>query len=69
MPMNEWVTLPEAMISSAIFRAEFTGIANPSPMLPPVSPVDAPAVGIPTRAPEQFTSAPPLLPGLIDASV
>ena len=29
----------------------------------------APAVGTPTRSPEQFTSAPPLLPGLIAASV
>ena len=45
-------------------------MANPSPMLPPPEfGTVAPAVGTPISSPSQFTRAPPLLPGLMDASV
>jgi hypothetical protein len=62
------------MISFEMVLPRSTGIAKPSPMLPPDdSPVElgtvAPAVGMPMSSPEQFTRAPPLLPGLIAASV
>jgi hypothetical protein len=62
------------MISSAMLTARSTGMANPRPMLPPLGAPEAlgtvaPAVGTPTSWPSQLTSAPPLLPGLIDASV
>ncbi len=50
-----------------IERAMFTGIAKPMPMLPPVREMIAEL--IPTSSPLKFTSAPPELPGLIDASV
>src|SRR5215469_18212004 len=62
------------MISLASRSARSDGIAKPRPMLPPLdSPdsdgTDAPADGTPTNSPAQLTSAPPLLPGLIAASV
>ena len=54
--------------------ARSTGIAKPRPMLPPdASPdelgTEAPAVGTPMSCAEQLTIAPPLLPGLMAASV
>ncbi len=45
----------------------FDGIAKPMPMLPPVR--ERIAVLMPTSSPPRLTSAPPELPGLIDASV
>ena len=58
------------MISSAMVMARFTGMANPSPMLPPGEfGTAAPAVGTPMSWPEQLTMDPPLLPGLMAASV
>jgi hypothetical protein len=53
-------------------RAKLDGIANPIPTLPTTPPpcgTLAPAVGTSTRSPAQATSAPPLFPGLIAASV
>ena len=63
------------MILSDTVVARFTGMAKPSPMLPPPDdPVGdgtvAPAVGtLIISCPEQLTRAPPLFPGLIAASV
>src|SRR5689334_19750255 len=73
-PKKAWVTRPVAMISSAMDLARSTGMAKPSPMLPPPDSPEglgtvAPAVGTPTSLPAQSTSAPPLLPGLMEASV
>src|SRR5215471_2122521 len=73
-PKYAWVTVPVAMISSEMVLARSTGIAKPSPMLPPLdSPDDvgtvAPADGTPMSWSEQLTMAPPLLPGLMGASV
>src|SRR5580700_9860917 len=69
-PKKAWVTLPVAMISSAMDLARSTGMAKPSPTLPPPEPgTVAPAVGTPTSWPAQLTRAPPLLPGLMEASV
>src|SRR5215472_11616736 len=69
-PKKEWVTRPVAMISSATDLARSTGMAKPSPMLPPAElGTVAPAVGTPTSWPSQLTRAPPLLPGLMAASV
>ncbi len=45
----------------------FDGIAKPMPMLPPVR--ERIAELMPTSSPLRLTSAPPELPGLIDASV
>ena len=68
------MTEPVAMISSAMVVARLTGMAKPSPMLPPDDSPDelgtvAPAVGTPMSWPEQLTMAPPLLPGLMAASL
>ena len=65
---------PVAMISSAMDLARSTGMAKPSPMLPPPDSPEglgtvAQAVGTPTSLPAQSTRAPPLLPGLMEASV
>src|SRR4051812_34165986 len=54
--------------------ATSTGMAKPMPTLPPPPSPDAVgtvaiAVFTPIRAPAQSTSAPPELPGLIEASV
>src|SRR6516165_8997023 len=69
-PKKAWVTRPVAMISSAMDLARSTGMAKPSPMLPPPEfGTAAPAVGTPTSWPSQLTRAPPLLPGLMEASV
>ena len=48
-------------------RTMFTGIEKPIPTLPPVREMIAELM--PTSSPFKFTSAPPELPGLIDASV
>ena len=50
-----------------ISRAMEVGMAKPMPMLPPER--DRMLEGMPTSSPRMFTSAPPELPGLIDASV
>ena len=47
--------------------AMLTGTAKPMPTFPPDGPMMA--VLMPTSSPRRFTSAPPELPGLIDASV
>ena len=47
--------------------AMLTGTAKPMPTLPPDGPMIA--VLMPTSSPCRFTSAPPELPGLIEASV
>src|SRR5690242_2011667 len=62
------------MISSATRRARYEGMAKPRPILPPLASPEldgtlAPAVGMPTNCPAQLTIAPPLLPGLMAASV
>jgi hypothetical protein len=74
MPKKACVALPVLMMSLVIVFARSTGIAKPSPMLPPLDSPDevgtvAPAVGTPINCPEQLTIAPPLLPGLMAASV
>ena len=53
-----------------MLRAMSAGIAKPRPMLPAMEPRGLKlAVLMPTSSPLRFTSAPPELPGLIDASV
>ena len=47
----------------------FDGIAKPIPMLPPPPRAVKMALLMPTSSPRRLTSAPPELPGLIDASV
>ena len=48
MPKLAWVTVPVAMISWATVVARLTGMAKPSPMLPPPLPgMAAPADGTP----------------------
>src|ERR1700748_2325360 len=59
-PKKAWVTRPVAMISSAMDLARSTGMAKPSPMLPPPDSPEglgtvAPAVGTPTSLPAQST--------------
>ena len=44
------------------------GMANPMPMLSPISSAST-ATLIPTTSPRTFSSGPPECPGLIDASV
>jgi len=48
-------------------RAMFTGMAKPMPILPPLR--ERIAVLIPISSPCRLTSAPPELPGLMEASV
>ena len=74
MPKYEWVTDPVAMSSSETCSATLTGIAKLRPTLPELEPpdslgTDAPADGTPIRFPEQSVRAPPLFPGLMEASV
>ena len=64
--------LPVEMSWSDTTFARSTGMAKPSPTLPPVEPSDAMvamADGTPINSPEQSVRAPPLLPGLMAASV
>ncbi len=55
------------MICAMIDFAMFTGIAKPMPMLPPERLKIAELM--PISSPARLISAPPELPGLIDASV
>ena len=55
------------MIWSMTRRTMLIGTAKPMPTLPPVR--DRMAVLIPMSRPSRVTSAPPELPGLIEASV
>ena len=67
MPRKPRCTLPNLMRLSITLRAWFEGTAKPMPMLPPLWLKMAEL--IPTRRPSASTSAPPELPGLMDASV
>ena len=60
-------TEPNLISWSMTLRAMFTGMAKPMPMLPPLR--DRIAVLMPISSPRRLTSAPPELPGLIEASV
>ena len=60
-------TEPYLISCSMTLRAMFTGMAKPMPMLPPLR--DRIAVLMPISSPRRFTSAPPELPGLMEASV
>ncbi len=71
-PSEACTAVPVLISCSATVRAVSTGMANPSPIDPPVVPLppsEAMAVLMPTTAPVPSTSAPPELPGLIGASV
>lgn len=64
------MTRPEAMICRVMSRARLNGVAKPMlrAKLPPYG-LAAASAGMPITCPEAFTSAPSLLPGLIDALV
>ena len=67
MPTQARITSPVRTRSSAIRIARSIGMANPSPSLPPLREmIDA---LMPITSPTAFTSGPPELPGLIEASV
>ena len=72
-PSRAWVGVSPLAIWSTIGMTSSIGIAKPTPMLPLSPPTVWPAVAIealmPTTLPLRSTSAPPLLPGLIAASV
>ena len=72
-PRRAWVGVSPLAIWSTIGMTSSIGIANPTPMLPLSPPTVCPAVAIealmPTTLPLRSVSAPPLLPGLIAASV
>ena len=72
-PSRAWVGVSPFAIWSTIGMTSSIGIAKPTPMLPLSPPALWPAVAIealmPTTLPFRSTSAPPLLPGLIAASV
>src|SRR4051794_20296550 len=67
MPILPRRTSPYSMIWSMTARAMLIGTANPMPTLPPLG--ARIAVLIPISRPRRSTSAPPELPGLIEASV
>ncbi len=67
MPRKPRITLPYLMRLSITLRAWFAGTAKPMPMLPPLWLKMAELM--PTSRPRRSTSAPPELPGLMDASV
>ena len=72
-PMTGYRASPVRRIWSAVTLTCSIGIAKPTPMLP-ASPCTAPPVVAmaeltPTTWPRRFTRGPPLLPGLIAASV
>jgi hypothetical protein len=67
MPRRPRFTSPNLMSWSMTARAITTGTAKPMPMLPPAGPMIA--VLMPMSSPLRLTSAPPELPGLIEASV
>jgi hypothetical protein len=60
-------TSPNSSSWSMTERAMLEGMAKPMPMLPP--PRERMAEFTPTSSPRRLTSAPPELPGLIEASV
>ncbi len=66
-PRKPRVTLPLSMSSVMICLTMLTGMENPMPMLPPER--LKMAVLTPTTSPCRFTRGPPLLPGLMEASV
>ena len=72
MPRRAWVGVSPLLIWSTIGSTSSIGIAKPRP-IEPASPSEELAVRIeelmPTTLPFRSTSAPPLLPGLIAASV
>ena len=72
-PSRAWVGVSPFFISSMIGSTSSIGIAKPRPMEPDSPPTLVPPVRIaalmPTRWPVMSTSGPPLLPGLIAASV
>ena len=63
-PIHGWITSPCLIRSETIFLALATGIAKPIPWA-----LAYMAVLIPIRSPLMFNNGPPLLPGLIDASI
>ena len=64
MPSQPRTTRPLAMSWAMMSLAMLIGIENPMPW-----PVDTMAVLMPTTRPSRFSSGPPELPGLIEASV
>ena len=66
-PSTPRFTWPYLISWSMTPFAMFTGMAKPMPMLPPLP--ERIAELIPTSSPRRFTSAPPELPGLMEASV
>ena len=70
MPSVPRRTAPPVSNCSMMLRARLIGIAEPRPMLPAWLPRGLKlAVLMPISSPRRLTSAPPELPGLIDASV
>ena len=63
-PIQPRVTRPRSMSWLVMRLTMFAGMAKPMPC-----PVATIAVLIPITSPLRFTSGPPELPGLIDASV
>ena len=66
-PSHPRTTFPPLMRSSMTRPAMLMGMANPIPWYPPDW--ETIAVLMPTTSPSRFTSGPPLLPGLMAASV
>ena len=66
-PRNARATLPVSINCRATVMNILMGMAKPMPSLPPE--LLAMAVLMPMISPWRFTSGPPLLPGLIAASV
>jgi hypothetical protein len=73
MPSRAWVGVSPFFIWSMIGSTSSIGIANPRPIEPASPPRPEPVLRMeelmPTSWPDMFTSGPPLLPGLIAASV
>ncbi len=67
MPMPGFTTLPFSIRAGATRLTTETGTAKPMPVEPPD--LDMMAVLTPIRRPEESSSGPPELPGLIAASV
>ena len=67
IPMDPRVTRPDRMMSLYTFTAMFIGSAKPMPWYPPLC--VAIMVLTPITSPRMFSSGPPLLPGLMAASV
>ena len=74
-PRSPWVAEPSLISSSETRLARLDGIEKPTPMLPDWLPLEllppalAMATLMPISSPLLSSSAPPELPGLIDASV